>query len=80
MGSLDLSATASSIAPSARFTLQALTGGAGLTRGQARAVEQALIVRNRPNFANIRNSISPTHSYYQDAVHWGEYWLKSNGH
>jgi hypothetical protein len=55
-----------------------MTGPGGLTRGQARAVEQAMIVRN-PGFTNIRNSISPSHSYYDDAVAWGENWLRTNG-
>ena len=48
-----------------RFTLQPVT------RGQARAIEQALITRN-PGFENIRNSISPSHSWYPQAVNWGE--------
>jgi hypothetical protein len=47
--------------------------------GEARAIEQALIKRN-PGFQNIRNSISPKHSWYEDAVNWGESWLKTNGH
>ena len=50
-----------------------------LTRGQARSVEQALIVRNGASFENKINSISPTHSYYDDAVSWGEDWLRQNG-
>ena len=49
-----------------------------LTRGEARAIEQALIVRN-PFFQNIRNSISPSHPWYDDAVAWGEAWLRANG-
>ena len=48
-----------------------------VTRGEARAIEQALIVRNRLD--NIRNSISPIHDYYDQAVRWGEAWLKANG-
>jgi len=60
-----------------RFRIRALDSG-GLTRGQARAVEQALIIRN-PQFQNLRNSISPNHSYYNDAVRWGENWLRANG-
>jgi RHS repeat-associated protein len=51
---------------------------APVTRGQARSIEQALIVRN-PGFQNVRNSISPNHAYYDDAVSWGESWLKQNG-
>jgi hypothetical protein len=50
-----------------------------LTRGQARAVEQALILRN-PGFENKINSISPKRPHYQDAVNWGEAWLKQNGY
>jgi len=50
-----------------------------VTRGEARAIEQALIVRN-PGFNNKINSISPNHSYYQDAVDWGEAWLVRNGY
>ncbi|MFT3874093.1 MAG: hypothetical protein QM714_15860 [Nocardioides sp.] len=61
----------------ARFALDPITS-APVTRGQARAIEQALIVRN-PGFQNVRNSISPNHAYYDDAVSWGESWLKQNG-
>jgi RHS repeat-associated protein len=49
-----------------------------LTRGQARAVEEALTLRN-PGFENKIHSISPTHSYYDDAVSWGQAWLRQNG-
>jgi hypothetical protein len=38
----------------------------------------ALINRN-PGFEIIRNSISPNHSWYGQAVEWGEAWLKGNG-
>ena len=62
----------------ARFELEKITSSP-LTRGEARAVEQALIERN-PGFENIRNSISPNHSHYQQAVDWGESWLTSNGY
>jgi hypothetical protein len=48
-----------------------------LTRGQARAVEQARIVRNRG--WNKINSISPAHPWYQQAVDWGEIWLQNEG-
>ena len=50
-----------------------------VTRGQARAIEQALIARN-PGCENKINSISPSHSYYDDAVKWGEAWLRQNGY
>lgn len=52
---------------------------APVTRGQARAIEQALIVRN-PGFENKINSISPKHTYYNDAINWGEAWLRQNGY
>jgi hypothetical protein len=35
-----------------------------VTRGEARAIEKARIVRN-PGFENGINSISPTHGYYR---------------
>ncbi|WP_407319894.1 hypothetical protein UQW22_05430 [Isoptericola halotolerans] len=53
-----------------------------LTRGEARSVEQALIVRAREgglNYQNKRNEISPKHDYYLDAVVWGESWLQQRG-
>ena len=50
----------------ARFTLQKITG-TPVTRGEARVIEQALI-KNNPGFQNIRNSISPTHTWYEQAV------------
>jgi hypothetical protein len=49
-----------------------------VTRGQARAIEEALIQRN-PTFENARHEISPLNSWYNDAVGWGEDWLTSNG-
>ena len=60
-----------------RFALDPITA-APVTRGQARSIEQALIVRN-PGFQNVRNSISPNHGYYDDAVAWGESWLNQGG-
>lgn len=60
-----------------RFRLEAITRSP-LTRGEARAVEQALINRN-PGFENLINSISPKHAWYDDAVAWGEAWLRANG-
>ena len=60
----------------ARFTLEPITK-TPLTRGEARAIEQVLI-KNNPGFENIRNSISPTHTWYNQAVEWGEQWLRNN--
>ncbi len=61
----------------ARFVLDKLTASP-LTRGEARAIEQALIERHA-GFENIRNSISASHPYYRQAVDWGEAWLKTQG-
>ena len=61
-----------------RFVLEQLTPAAGVTRGQARAIEEALIVRN-PGFQNLRHGISPQHAWYQDALEWGNDWLKGQG-
>jgi hypothetical protein len=60
-----------------RFVLEQLTQ-ASVTRGEARAIEQAMIVRN-PGFENAINSISPNHAWYQQAVDWGETWLGKAG-
>ncbi len=40
---------------------------------------QALIVEN-PGFTNKINSISLKHAYYDDAVSWGQSWLRENGY
>jgi RHS repeat-associated protein len=61
-----------------RFDVLQQINLAPLTRGQARAIEQALILRN-PNFQNIYNSISPTLAWYQQAVDWAEVWLRQQG-
>jgi hypothetical protein len=59
-----------------RFVLEELVSG--LTRGEARAVEQAIIAQN-PGYQNLINSISPSHPWYQQAVDWGEVFLRANG-
>jgi RHS repeat-associated protein len=48
-----------------------------LNRAHARSVEQAIIDAN-PAFRNEINSISPTRALYNDAVRWGNNWLKAN--
>jgi hypothetical protein len=63
----------------ARFDGLRQITGQSVTRGEARAIEEALIVRN-PGFENLRHSISPTQPYYDEAVEWGEAWLKANGY
>jgi predicted GIY-YIG superfamily endonuclease len=54
----------------------------GLTRQQARAVEQALIVRARElgiKLENKINSISPTRSFYNEALAFGKKYLAEAG-
>jgi 5-bromo-4-chloroindolyl phosphate hydrolysis protein len=47
----------------------------GLTRNQARAVEQYLIENGSANAMNQINSISPNSSYYSEALQWAENFL-----
>jgi hypothetical protein len=61
-----------------RFRLQPITK-TPVTRGEARAIEQALINRN-PAFENVRNSISPQKPWFVEAAAWGEAWLRANGY
>lgn len=46
----------------------------GLTRNQARAIEQYYI-ENGSNALNKINSISPNNKYYQDAMNWAKQYL-----
>ena len=62
----------------ARFEQLSQITAQSVTRGEARAIEQALIVRN-PGYENAINSISPRHPWYQQAVDWGEWWLQAMG-
>lgn len=55
-----------------------------LTRGEARAIEEALIVQggfaaDGGRLANKIHSISPNHPYYDEAVAWATRWLADNG-
>jgi RHS repeat-associated protein len=50
----------------------------GLTRNQARAIEQYFI-ENGPNLYNQINSISPNSQYYEEAERWAIEFLKSLG-
>ncbi len=56
--------------------------GNNLTRGEARAIEQAMLIRaggpKTKGFYNKINSISATHYYYDDALEWGQEWLIKN--
>lgn len=54
-----------------------------LSRGEARAIEEALIVQGGlgpegGRLANKIHSISPNHPYYDEAVAWGKQWLVDN--
>ena len=50
-----------------------------LTRRQARAIEQAMMKAN-PQFSNKINSISTKRDWYDDAVNWGNMWLRERGY
>jgi hypothetical protein len=45
-----------------------------VTSDQARAIEQALKNKN-PQYENIRNSIAPSRSWYNEALEWADAWL-----
>jgi hypothetical protein len=47
-----------------------------VTWGEARSIEQALILRNS-GFENKIDSVSPNQPYYQQAVDWGNAWLEA---
>lgn len=66
------------IAHGSRFdAFQKLTSSP-VTRDQARAIEQALIKQN-PQFENEINSISPTRPWYEEAVNYGQQFLREHG-
>lgn len=50
-----------------------------LTRRQARAIEQTMIEANK-QFSNKINSISSKREWYDDAISWGQKWLKEQGY
>ncbi|MEF9406917.1 type IV secretion protein Rhs, partial [Ralstonia solanacearum species complex bacterium KE055] len=60
-----------------KYDIQGITS-CKVTKDQARGIEQAMINRN-PGFDNKINSISPKRDWYQDAVSWGEQWLREHG-
>lgn len=62
-----------------RFTALRPVTTSPVTRGEARAIEQAMILRN-PGYQNKINAISPNRPFYDDAVSYGEAWLKNNGY
>lgn len=60
-----------------RFDFLEQVTSSPVTRGQARAIEEALYLQN-PGYQNMLHSISPKHPWYQQAVDWGESWLSTN--
>lgn len=65
------------------FVPRELEGAGALTRGEARAIEQACIVRGRDTRTNPShnkiNSIDPKHPYYDDAVAFGSSRIQRQG-
>jgi len=49
----------------------------GLTRNQARSIEQYLIENGSANALNKINSISPNHRFYDDAMRWAEEFINN---
>jgi RHS repeat-associated protein len=62
----------------ARFDAFEKVTSSPVTRDQARAIEQALMNKN-PQFENIKNSIAPSRSWYQEAMQWADGWLVNKG-
>lgn len=66
------------------FTPEVIPGASGLSRGEARAIEEACIVEiglkaRGGSLENQIHSIDPGLSYYEDAVRWGMEALKDRG-
>lgn len=64
-----------------RGDIQRLKNTGNLTRNQARAVEQTIIHHRELDGIkgkNAINSISPKRAIYDDAVAWGEDWIRKN--
>jgi hypothetical protein len=58
-----------------------LSGATGLTRNQARSVEQLVIEANslqNINLQNINNSISPSSPFFLEAIDWAEDFVPKN--
>jgi len=62
----------------ARFDAYEKLTSVPVTRDQARAIEQALINKNG-QFENIKNSISSSRTWYQEAMQWADQWLANRG-
>ncbi len=50
----------------------------GLSRNQARSIEQNIIQAQGSNFNNKINSISSNREIYQAAIDWGQNYIKNN--
>lgn len=61
----------------ARFDKLVPITEAPLTRREARAIEQVLIEKN-PQFSNKINSIAKSRDWYDEAIEWGNGWVKQN--
>jgi hypothetical protein len=66
------------------FTPTQIKGASGLSRGEARAIEEACIIKGGFKAAggslqNQRHSINPKLAYYDDAIAWGNAFLKKSG-
>ena len=49
----------------------------GLTRNQARAIEQYLIENGPANALNKANSISPNSQYYKESLEWAQNYINN---
>ena len=61
-----------------KYDINEIMETVGLTRQQARCIEEVLIIDNRTKFDNVYHSISPQRDIYNEAVAWGRDWLKTN--
>ena len=66
------------------FTPVQIKGASGLSRGEARAIEETCIVNGGFKadgglLQNQRHSINPKLAYYDDAITWGNAFLKKSG-
>lgn len=61
------------------FSIEPIEGARGLTRNEARAIEEFCISQGGAMLENQRHSIRPSLPYYNDALAFGEAYLKRNG-
>jgi RHS repeat-associated protein len=58
-----------------RYDLEKINKSGGLTKDQARAIEQS-IINDNPGFNNKINSIGKNRDWYQEAINWAAKWRK----